>query len=345
MAARTSKTNGGGTTSSRAACSHAASNAADVREDPDVHAFFNYLKAERDASAHTVNNYLMDIRQYVEHFWPDAGPPYRWKEADRFWGRRFLVYFQQMECAPTTTARKLSSLRSFYRFLEREGRVRVNPFSGLALPKRPRRLPDIMSVTEVDRLLDMPGQWAVQSGKTGEEAREVRFLASRDAAILELLYSTGMRIAECAGLTRDRLDLLSGVAKALGKGKKERLCPVGRPASRALRAYLDARSARLTALGLRRDPDAVFINRNGGKLTTRSIERMMKKYLLMAGLRPDYSPHILRHSFATHMLDAGADLRSVQELLGHSSLSTTQIYTHISVERLKEVYEQAHPRA
>lgn len=170
-------------------------------------------------------------------------------------------------------------------------------------------------------------------------------MRARDTAILELLYSTGMRVGELAGLTDEQVEYLSGVVKVRGKGKKERLCPFGRPAHRALRAAVESRDRFRLLLGKKGAAPALFLNRHGGRLTTRSVERMVKRYLPDAGLNPNISPHALRHSFATHMLDAGADLRSVQELLGHASLSTTQIYTHVSVERLKEVYEQAHPRA
>jgi len=173
--------------------------------------------------------------------------------------------------------------------------------------------------------------------------RWIEYAAARDAAILELLYSTGMRLAECAGLKESQLDVLAGVARVLGKGRKERLCPLGNPALRALRTALEKRDG----LGLPGRPRdlPLFVGKTGGRLTPRSIERMMKTHLVAAGLNPDFSPHALRHSFATHLLDAGADLRSVQELLGHASLSTTQLYTHVSIERMKDVYEKAHPRA
>jgi site-specific recombinase XerD len=170
-------------------------------------------------------------------------------------------------------------------------------------------------------------------------------MVARDAAILELLYSTGMRINELATLPEDRLDLLSGVARVWGKGKKERLCPLGSPAIRALKKNLELRENVWLLEGRRGARSPVFLNKSGGAISPRSIERMMKKYVLFCGLNAELTPHSLRHSFATHLLDAGADLRSVQELLGHASLSTTQIYTHVSVERLKEVYQLAHPRA
>jgi integrase/recombinase XerC len=240
----------------------------------------------------------------------------------------------------------MSSLRSLYRFLVREEYVKSNPFTGLHPPKRVKKLPNVLSVSEVNRLLE-----AAQNDGDEEKEGDARkrawrtYARARDRAILELLYSTGMRLAELAGLTDDRFDFVSGVVKVRGKGKKERLCPLGRPASRAVREAKEKRDAYWMQLNRTGRPVAAFIGRRGTRLTTRSMERMMKAYLAAAGLNPNLSPHALRHSFATHLLDAGADLRSVQELLGHASLSTTQIYTHVSVEKLKEVYEQAHPRA
>ncbi len=248
--------------------------------------------------------------------------------------------------SPATTGRKVSSLRSFYKFMAREEYVGINPFSGLLVPKRIKRLPNVLSVTEVNRLLQAPAR-APDAAPEGDSKPDgwSEYARWRDTAMLEVLYSTGMRISELAGLSDEQVDFLSGVVRVRGKGKKERLCPFGRPAHRALRTAMEKRNLFWLALGKKGVPPAVFLNRRGGRLTTRSMERLMKKYLASAGLNPGISPHALRHSFATHMLDAGADLRSVQELLGHASLSTTQIYTHVSVERLKEVYEQAHPRA
>ena len=319
-------------------------------EDPALAHFVRYLRSEKNASDHTVSNYVMDIDQFVRLTWgQEAKAPFAWKEPDRFTARRFLADFQKRGMAPATTGRKMSSLRSLYRFLVREEYVKSNPFSGLQTPKRVKRLPEVMSVEEVTRLLEAPARAPAggeerEEGPAGQKAWAV-YGPARDRAILELLYSTGMRIGELAGLSDDRLDLISGVVKVRGKGKKERLCPVGRPASRAVRDAREKRDIYWLGLGKSGKPPALFISKRGTKLTTRSIERMMKSYLVVAGLNPEFSPHALRHSFATHLLDAGADLRSVQELLGHASLSTTQIYTHVSVEKLKEVYEQAHPRA
>jgi len=317
-----------------------------VLADPCLTHFFNYLRGERNASDHTLNGYRIDVAQCIAQLWGlEARPPFPWKELDRYAARRFLAGFQKTGCAPTTTGRKLSALRSFFRFLVREGQVDVNPFAGLQAPKKDKRLPAVLSIPEVNRLLDAPQQApAPPAADLPPRARAFAAYARlRDIAILELLYSTGMRLGELTGLIEERIDYLSGVVKVRGKGKKERLCPMGRPAARALRAALAARAALGVAPGRR--GAALFLNVHGGALTPRSIERLLKKYALQAGLSPQLSPHALRHSFATHLLDAGADLRSVQELLGHASLSTTQIYTHVTVERLKQVYEQAHPRA
>ena len=320
-----------------------------VEEDPAVAQFARHLRAERNASEHTVSGYLSDIGQFCRQLWgEEAAPPFAWKTPDRFAARRFLASFQKAGMAPATASRKMSSLRSFFRFLAREGMVKANPFGGLQQPKARRRLPKVLGKEEVVRLLEAPARLrekarAKEKGG-GEAGRFADYAAVRDAAILELFYSTGMRIAELCGMTEARLDLLSGSALVRGKGKKERFCPIGRPAAEALRAAMEARDGWIARIGGERAPH-LFVNRWGGPLTPRSVERSMKKHLAEAGLDPAMTPHVMRHSFATHLLDAGADLRSVQELLGHASLSTTQIYTHVSVERLKEEYGKTHPRA
>ena len=314
----------------------------DLMKDKCVEHFVRYMETERNASRLTTRNYLVDIGQFAQMAWGEqARPPFAWSDCDRFKARGFLVGFQKAGKEATTTGRKLSSLRSFYRFLERENYIDENPFSGLRAPKRGRKLPSVMSIDEVVRLLDAPAK--VFRKKAGKASKEEEYAALRDAAILEVLYSTGARISEIAGLTQDRVDMISGVIRVRGKGKKERMCPLGDPASRALRSAL--RLSDEIWQGGRDSEKAVFRNLRGEALSSRSIERSLKTYLIEAGLNADITPHALRHSFATHMLDAGADLRSVQELLGHSSLSTTQIYTHVTVERLKKVYDDAHPRA
>lgn len=312
--------------------------------DPAMEQFARYLEAERDASRHTLTNYLMDIRQFIAQQWgDDAKPPFRWKEVDRFAARRFLVSYQKSGSKATTTRRKLASMRSFFRFLMREEVLKNNPFSAVVLPKKPRNLPTILSKDEVKRLLEAPLAETAEGDVFSKTWTE--YSKARDAAILEVLYSAGLRVSELTGLNDNQVDLLSGVARVRGKGKKERLCPLGSHACKALRKAMEQRDIFCMFLGKSGKAPAVFLNKHGGRLTQRSVERMMKKYLITANLNPELSPHALRHSFATHLLDAGADLRSVQELLGHASLSTTQIYTHVSIERLKEVYDKAHPRA
>jgi len=315
--------------------------------DPGLLHFLKYLQNERDASPHTCGNYARDILQFARFRWgADRPPPFDWRDADSFAARKFVIAFQKAEYAPASTARKLSSLRAFYRFLVREGHASVNPFTGIRAPKRGRNLPAFLAVAEVERLLQAPD--AAYRKLPAERRRQslTAYCARRDAALLEVLYSTGARVSEVTGLVERSLDLLGGVATVRGKGKKERLCPLGGPACKAVRAMQQAAAACWPAAGAPTDRDApVFRNREGRGITPRSVERIMKKYLLAAGLNVALTPHALRHSFATHMLDAGADLRSVQELLGHASLSTTQIYTHVTVERLRKVYEDAHPRA
>lgn len=316
-----------------------------VSEDGCVRHFVDYLENERNASEHTIANYLLDIKQFADFVWPDRkNEGIQWAKADVFSARRFLVEFQKAGMQATTTGRKLSSLRSFYRFLEREEYITENPFVGLRAPKRARKLPEVLSVAEIEKLIAAPAGMLRQD-KNGKGDSKKAYAAARDTALLEVLYSTGARISEVVNLEEQDMDLLSSVVKVKGKGRKERLCPLGAPASRALRDMLEKSVIFAGEKDSRSKGKRIFRNLRGGPLTSRSVERMFKKCLAFAGLNASMSPHALRHSFATHMLDAGADLRTVQELLGHASMSTTQIYTHITVERLKKVYEEAHPRA
>ncbi|MDO9540699.1 MAG: tyrosine recombinase XerC [Kiritimatiellia bacterium] len=327
----------------------ARSNLKNTQNDAGISHFLRYLRGERNASAHTTNNYLLDIRQFAVLVWgSEAKPPYGWSSIDKFTARKFVVQLQKRSASSATIGRKVSSLRSFFKFLTRENYVRNNPFAGLSPPKRKKSLPHVLTVGEVNRLLQSPAQWgtaAVKNEKDRKKRAWFEYAALRDMAILEVLYSTGMRISELANLEGQNIDLLAGVVKVRGKGNKERFCPLGRPAAGALSAALEKRSDIARFFKGKKGGLPLFIGHTGGKLTPRSMERMMKRYLIKANLNPAVSPHALRHSFATHMLDAGADLRSVQELLGHASLSTTQIYTHVSVEHLKKVYDEAHPRA
>ncbi|MGI6099131.1 MAG: tyrosine recombinase XerC [Kiritimatiellia bacterium] len=313
--------------------------------DPLVQRFEQHLRIERNASEHTVAAYMQDLAQFAAHAFGETAPPFNWLTPDRFTVRGFLVDCQKGGAAPATTRRKLAAVRAFYTYLIREGDAERNPCAGLRGPRLPRRLPDVLTVQQVEALLQAPlAELQARRERSGVPPPPIEaYAAWRDAAIFEVLYSTGARVAEAAALTRATVDLDGAVVRLRGKGRKERLGALGRPAVEALRQTLDF--AAFIWPGSASPSSAVFLNLRGGPLTPRSIERQMKRWLAAAGLPPRLTPHKLRHSFATHLLEAGADLRSVQEMLGHASLSTTQIYTHVTVERLKEVYRQAHPRA
>ncbi len=312
--------------------------------NPSVEKFLAYLRSERQASEHTVSSYALDINDFSETALRLPCAKAAWAAVEVQHARAFVVALQERSFAKTTIQRKISAMRSFYRFLVREEIAGNNPFTGLISPKKSRKLPKYLSVEEVGRLLDAPSEFWRDAAAKGlsKDDESARFASTRDSALLEVIYSGGLRISEALGLNFSDIDLSRGVMKVRGKGKKERIAALGAPAVRAIQGYLPLRRTRNeTEL-----PSApLFINKTGTRITPRSFQRFFKNYLSTASLRPDMTPHKLRHSFATHLLDAGADLRSVQELLGHANLSTTQIYTHISSERLKTVYKQAHPRA
>jgi len=321
-------------------------NRSETAADSAVVRFVRYLRTEHNASEHTVSGYVQDLGQFAAFIWPDETlrPPFDWGKPSREQARAFLMAFHRNGWSPTTTRRKLSSARAFYRYLAREGIVEDSPFVGLRGPRLGHRLPTVLSVAEVEALLASPLKALEAKRANGVPVTPANaYAAWRDAAIFEVLYSTGCRVSEIAALTWGDIRFEQGTTVVEGKGRKQRLCVLGGPACDALLRLRDG-AARLW-------PDAaanaspLFLNLRGTPLTTRSIELQMKVWLRAAGLPPELTPHKLRHSFATHLLDAGADLRSVQEMLGHSSLSTTQIYTHVSVARLKEEYGKAHPRA
>ncbi|MFP4057987.1 MAG: tyrosine recombinase XerC [Candidatus Brocadiia bacterium] len=289
--------------------------------------FLGYLDGERDCSPQTLRAYSSDLVGFLDFVAPDAA--FDPTQTTILQLRHYLAHLRQSGAARTTIARKVASLRSFYRFLVREGVVSHNPASDLAVPRRERHLPNFLDEDEVERLLAAPDSHDV-AGR-------------RDRAILEMLYSTGMRIGELAAVNLEDVDLIGEVCKAKGKGKKERLVPLGRPAIEAIRDYMAVRTS--IARGRRVNRRALFVNKAGGRLSERGIRRIFHKYARIAGLGENATPHTLRHSFATHMLNRGADLRAVQELLGHASLTSTQIYTHLTTEKLKAIYNQAHPRA
>lgn len=302
--------------------------------------FVDYLEVERGFSSHTVKAYLNDLDQFSTYL--KSGPAALEKDASvaevpatvpilkcarRNDVRAFLGHMQTVGGSPRTSSRKLASIRAAYRFYVRGGEVPENPAQSVKSPKLSRELPDVLSIPEVTALIEAPDA----STDTG----------LRDRAILETLYSSGVRASELAALGLRDVDLVGGTIRVLGKRKKQRIAHLGSEAADALHAYLDVRSQ----FG-RPSHDRVFVNIRGGPLTTRSVQRIVEKYVreTLPG-RKTVSPHTLRHTFATHMLDAGADLRVIQELLGHESLSSTQIYTHVSIDRLKEVYRQSHPHA
>lgn len=312
--------------------------------DPNLASFISFLKNERQSSSHTVNSYCLDIKQFIRLHFKKNSAQYDWASINVYDVRNYIVECQTTECSKRSINRKLSSMRSFYKFLMRENIIVQNPFASVDSPKMSKALPKYLSVSEVGRFFD-----AVQSYWKDAKAKEIVkseagavFSEKRDSAIVELIYSCGARINEALGLNLQDVDTLSSFAKLRGKGKKERLCPLGTPAVKAIREYLAIRKSWTSDA---RNIAPLFINQNGGRLSARSFQRFFKNYLMVGGFDPSLTPHKLRHSFATHLLDAGADLRSVQELLGHANLSTTQIYTHISSEHMKSVYRKAHPRA
>lgn len=305
--------------------------------------YLRSLALERNASEHTIDAYSRDIVQFAELVCGDPAFD-SWETVDLDHARTFLFELFNRGESKSSIQRKLSALRSFFKYLVRQQIVAENPFIKVSPPKQERPLPQIMSVDTVDRLLDaVRNYWQLaEANGLAASVEAAEFASARDRAMIEVIYSAGMRISEAVGLNYGDINLNDGIARLRGKGKKERLGMLGSSAVNAVRAYFPFRRA----MGALREPDSpLFVNRFGERLTARSFQRNLKHYLADAGLPPDFSPHKLRHSFATHMLDAGADLRSIQELLGHANLSTTQIYTHVSSARMKQVYFEAHPRS
>ena len=348
-----------------------------MRRVPLVNNFLTYLTTERHFSAHTSKSYGADLDQYREFlgraepeqadaFDADAtfpGPEAydvggsgqavavaapvvearparpetvadeeieeRMLAADPQSVRAFFASLAVQDYSKSTVARKIATLRSFYKYLQRTGRVNSNPVVGIRPPKQDKRLPKFMELEQVERLLTSPD--------------ERTLLGARDRAILETLYSTGIRVSEVVDINVDDVDFLGETLRVRTKGRRERITPIGPTALNAIQTYLEMR--RRDPAVARFDPGPLFLNKHGRRLSTRSIRRKLDKYLIDAGLDPSISPHTLRHTFATHMLNAGADLRSVQELLGHQSIATTQIYTHVVTSRMKQAYDESHPRA
>ncbi|MCP4170267.1 MAG: tyrosine recombinase XerC [Fuerstiella sp.] len=291
--------------------------------------FLNYLKVERNCSELTIKSYADDLSHLSEFILEQFGTVPRPDAIEVTQLRSYVAYLHECGYAQATVARRLACLRSFFRYCQREGLCDSNPAKPLRTPRAGKKLPHFLTTEEVGRLLLAP----LATKDDG----------LRDRAILETVYSAGLRVAEVVGLDLQDYDRPSGIIRVRGKGRKERIAPVGSYATKAVQSWLAVRKPDTNADQI--DQAALFLNRFGRRLTTRSIGRMLEKHILTAGLSQQTSPHTLRHSFATHLLDGGADLRSVQELLGHKSLITTQIYTHLSTATLRATYEKAHPRA
>ena len=297
--------------------------------DKYLKSFEDYLSSERNYSKHTIKAYITDIKEFSEVL----------KEMELVSSDNQEIDFTQLDETPirvyisklysknkkVSISRKLASIRTFFEFLIRSGHMKSNAAKLVPTPKGEKKLPTFLTVDEVVKLVETPGS---------DNAYE-----SRDRAILELLYSCGLRVSELVGINLQDLDLDSMSVKVLGKGKKERIVPLGSKAENAIKTYLNQR------LDLKPKEDHLFVNSKGGRLSTRSIDRIIKKYAVLSGIPKNISPHVLRHTFATHLLGGGADLRAIQEMLGHKSLSTTQRYTHTSIEKLMEIYDKTHPRA
>ena len=304
-----------------------------------LNSFLDHLRYERNVSAHTLRNYESDLQQFLDYLSPPnekgngkkrAEPNI--KEIDHITIREWLATLHSDHKKKSSIARKLAALRTFFQFLVREGVVEVNPAKLVATPRKEKKLPVHLSVEDAVRFIETPDP-DTDFGK-------------RDRAILELLYATGVRVSELAQLDMRDIDFNNKLLRVFGKRRKERIVPFGDPAAKALREYLSVRDKFLmNAPVTKRDAQPLILNYQGTRITTRSVGRLVEKYIRMCAGIHDISPHALRHSFATHLLDSGADLRDIQALLGHARLSTTQVYTHVSMEKLIEVYDKAHPKA
>ncbi|HYF93464.1 MAG TPA: site-specific tyrosine recombinase XerD [Symbiobacteriaceae bacterium] len=291
-----------------------------------IHEFINYLSVERGLAMNTLESYGRDLRQYSEFLETDDESAL--DSVSRTTIVNYLLYLQSQGKATATIARRLAALKAFYQFLVRENRIGSDPTANLESPKLEKRLPKVLSVTEVERLLAQPD--------AGQAA------GVRDRAMLELLYATGIRVSELVSLDVTDVNLEMGYIKCSGKGSKERIVPLGSLAIQSCRDYLGVARTRLVR---EREEQALFVNHHGHRLTRQGFWKIVKKYAEDAKIEKEITPHTLRHSFATHLLENGADLRSVQEMLGHADISTTQIYTQVTRGRIKEVYAKAHPRA
>jgi integrase/recombinase XerC len=299
--------------------------------------FLEHLRYERNVSEHTLRNYASDLNQFLDHLAP--ADPQSGKRAevditqiDHITIREWLSTLHSAQKKKSSVARKLAALRTFFQFAVREGLLEMNPAKLVSTPRLEKKLPQHLSIEEAIKFIETPD---VETD-----------LGKRDRAMLELMYATGVRVSELTKMGLADIDFRNRLIRVTGKRRKERIVPFGEPAQEALEAYLGIRHGFLSNAPVsEREPDALFLNYQGTRITTRSVGRMVEKYIRICAGMHNISPHALRHSFATHLLDSGADLRDIQELLGHARLSSTQIYTHVSMEKLIEVYDKAHPKA
>ncbi len=320
-----------------------------------IEKFLRHLRDERNASLHTLRNYRSDLEQFLAYLSPPNAAPPPLAKMDHRLIREYLSHLHDQHLEKTSVARKLAALRSFFKFCVREGWLPQNPARLVATPKLPKRIPAVLSAEQINAFLDSllqmeaasdpPADEVARRRRPGADAEESRLLVRRDRAILELLYAAGLRVSELVGLNVEDVDPNDQMLRVRGKGRKERVVPFGTKAQQALERYWPVRAELLRKAHRSGEEKAVFLNYQGRRLTTRSVGRIVKKYARLVNLNWDLHPHALRHAFATHLLADGADLRAIQELLGHRSLSTTQKYTHASIRQLLEVYDKAHPRA
>ena len=298
-----------------------------------VNQFLEHLRYERNVSAHTLRNYSSDLEQFK--YFLTAGEKRKApdvSEIDHLTIREWMASLHTAQKSKRSMARKLAALRTFFQFLVREGMLEMNPAKLVSTPRLEKKLPKHLSIEEAIRFIESPDP------ETD--------LGKRDRAMLELMYATGVRVAELTTLNLPDVDFKNQLVRVTGKRRKQRIVPFGDPAGVAIRNYLEVRDKFLLNAPIsKRDDEALFLNYQGTRITTRSVGRMVEKYILICAGMHNISPHALRHSFATHLLDSGADLRDIQELLGHARLSTTQVYTHVSMEKLIQVYDKAHPKA
>jgi len=317
-----------------------------------IQKYLQYLRSVRNASPHTLVNYKSDLEQFVEFLTPPETETPPLGQVTHHLIREFVAHLHDNRMEKSSIARKLAALRSFFKYCVRQGILKENPARLVPTPRLPKRIPSVLSAEEMNGFLNQLAREGAQgAGKKGRNAARIEedsLLLARDRAILELLYAAGLRVSELTGLNLVDMDQKSQILRVRGKGNKERIVPYGQKAAQALKSYWPVRESLLEEsenAGRRGGVEAVFLNYRGRRLTQRSVGRIVKKYVRLVNVNWDLHPHSLRHAFATHLLADGADLRAIQELLGHQSLSTTQKYTHASMRQLMDIYDKAHPHA